>query len=906
MEKGEYIEKKLERLFRIWLCRISRLGAVLFIGLSFLDYVATPENFEIFFAYRVGAASILIIISVLSGRLISLTAQYVLAYSAIVTSAITIELMILKFGGHQSIYYTGMILVGISVFGFIPARFSFHVVSAIVIYLLYLIPILVADKITDFRIFFTANCFIISVFFAALGLRYFYHELLMNVLSVKDAPIIEGNSSGRRFNAFMERLPGLTFMKDKTGNLHANEYYKKLFGDLRVKKNAGIFPADTAKEPRSTVESVINEGQAIERIAGSAHEDGVRYRQDYKFPVMDENNNPIVITGVSMDIAESKRIEDQLRLVKMAVDSLGIGLTVKDMRGVIIYTNPAEARMHGYDVDELIGKDANILSMNELRKPASFENLQKFYMRESINIRKDGSTFPVRLVSIGVRDEKNIPIGVITMCEDIAELKRKEEVIKNFYQMNRDILEKSPYGIFVVNKEGGIDFANPAMLEMCGETYEEFIRLNIHELQEYKKLGVTDKIISLLDEGKPFYEGHVKFTSFYGKKTTIRNFSGISLGASNKRKALIFVEDITERVRVEEEYARLAVFVEAATEAIIITDTDGIIQYVNPAFERMTGYMKHEVLGQTPRILKSGRNDDEFYKTLWETIKRGEVWTGHFINKKKDGTLYEEDATITPVKGFNGEILNYLAVKRDVTEKIRLESIAQTVDFMNSIGYIFSGIRHEIGNPVNSVKLILRGLKDKWDGYSKETILEHLDLGITEIARVEYLLKSLKSFNMYESLGLENVQISSFIGKFLSLVENDFDKRGIAIKTIIHPQAEWIYADSRALNHVMLNILTNAADALEGREDPKISISIFKMKGRVIIRVVDNGCGIPENNQNNIFQPFFTTKASGTGLGLMIAKKMLAQMNGTIDITSQKDAGSIVDISIPEGRMSHV
>ena len=175
-----------------------------------------------------------------------------------------------------------------------------------------------------------------------------------------------------------------------------------------------------------------------------------------------------------------------------------------------------------------------------------------------------------------------------------------------------------------------------------------------------------------------------------------------------------------------------------------------------------------------------------------------------------------------------------------LARKLRLESIAQAVNTMNNIGFIFSGIRHEVGNPVNSIKMALSVLKQNIDSFSKDTVKEYADRMLSEILRMEYLLKAMKNFNMYETLELMDVNMTSFMDKFLSLVMNDFGKKGIRVGTDI-PETLWAYADPRALQQILLNVMTNASDALEGREDPTIKISVLKMGGMVNIRVEDNG-----------------------------------------------------------------
>jgi PAS domain S-box-containing protein len=350
------------------------------------------------------------------------------------------------------------------------------------------------------------------------------------------------------------------------------------------------------------------------------------------------------------------------------------------------------------------------------------------------------------------------------------------------------------------------------------------------------------------------------------------------------------------------ERMRLATAIEQSRESIIITDSDGIIEYVNPAFEVITGYKKDEAVGQRPtNLLKSGRQDNQFYREMWETIKNGNVWRGHFINKKKAGALFEEDAAISPVKNAEGKIINYVAIKRDVTEKKRLESIAEAANLMKNIGYVFSGIRHEIGNPINSLKMTLTVLNESLETFSGEKVQDFLKRSLHEVGRVEYLLKTLRNFNMFERPNVQSLRIDTFMEKFLSLVADDFKRKGINIETLSSPRAMEGLVDPRALHQVMLNLTTNSADALMDIENPQIGFSFRKLGEWIYIKVIDNGCGMSPEQKKDLFKPFFTSKVNGTGLGLVIVKKMLSKMNCTIDIESRENVGTTVTISIPEG-----
>ncbi len=488
----------------------------------------------------------------------------------------------------------------------------------------------------------------------------------------------------------------------------------------------------------------------------------------------------------------------------------------------------------------------------------------------------------------------------LVFIRDVTEKEKTQEQVRAAHRMNRAVLERSPYGIIVVNDTGAIDYVNPAMIAINAGTYEDISAINIYTFPAYGSLGIASSIRSAIEQGKDFFIGPVEYTSALGGKTTIRNFVGMPFDDNGARKALVFVEDVTEHKRIEAQNALLAATVESATDSVVITDSQGVIQYVNPAFEHMTGYSRAEVIGKTPRILKSGKHDETFYKTMWTTLKDGKVWRGVMVNKRADGSLYDEESTIFPVKNALGDILNFVASKRDITVKARLEAIAEAVNSMDNIGYVFAGIRHEIGNPVNSTKMALTVLHENLGTYSPETTRDYIERALTELSRVEYLLQSLRSFNMFESPKIEQVDINFFMDSFLSLVKKDFDQSGVELKAIIHPEVSSMAVDPRALQQVLLNIITNALDALVENEEPKVIFSIFRMSDCVRMQIVDNGRGMSPQQGKDLFKPFHTTKQKGTGLGLVIVKKMLTKMHCTIEISSESGAGTIVDIAVPE------
>lgn len=277
----------------------------------------------------------------------------------------------------------------------------------------------------------------------------------------------------------------------------------------------------------------------------------------------------------------------------------------------------------------------------------------------------------------------------------------------------------------------------------------------------------------------------------------------------------------------------------------------------------------------------------------------------------ESGTAADEEDHYVPVRIHDRHLLvqvlpvqeeqsSRIIMLSDVTEIRKMESVVEAANLTDKLGYIFSGIRHEIGNPVNSIKVALNVLQKNLDLYDRETIAEFIDRSLMEVARIEYLLKALKNYSLFECPDIQMIQIDAFIDNFVPLVRDEFERRKVELRVMCAVDTGCAMADPRALHHVLLNLLTNAADAVENRPDGKVIVSAMKSGPWVEIKVDDNGRGISEADQKNLFRPFFTSKQNGTGLGLVIVRKMLRMMNGRINITSYKNCGATVTVAIPK------
>ena len=285
---------------------------------------------------------------------------------------------------------------------------------------------------------------------------------------------------------------------------------------------------------------------------------------------------------------------------------------------------------------------------------------------------------------------------------DIAEHKQMQKRLGESERKARAIFDLSFGFIGLLTPDGSLVEANRSALDFAGVQLSDVVGKPFWETPWWAHS--TDEQEHIRSAVRTATSGElVRFETTHratdGTLHTI-DFSIKPLKDEAGRVVLLIPQgrDITDRKRAEEAHARLATAVEQAAEAIVITDTSGEILYVNPAFEKTAGYTRQEAVGQNPRILKSGKHDNAFYRQMWETLTQGKVWSGRIINKKKNGALYEEEMTISPIRDSAGKIINYVAVKRDVTQEVALEEQLRQVQKMESIGQLAGGVAHDFNN----------------------------------------------------------------------------------------------------------------------------------------------------------------------------------------------------------------
>jgi len=364
------------------------------------------------------------------------------------------------------------------------------------------------------------------------------------------------------------------------------------------------------------------------------------------------------------------------------------------------------------------------------------------------------------------------------------------------------------------------------------------------------------------------------------------------------------------RKQAEAELNRLMTAIEQTPESVVITDTEGRILYVNPVFERVTGYSRAEVIGQNPRLLKSNRQDSAFYRQLWGKISAGEVWRGRFINKKKDGTLFTEDAVIAPVRDEKGAVTNHIAIKRDISHELELEVQYRQTQKIDSIGRLAGGVAHDFNNILAVIcghtDLALAQLSPDAPLRSNlECIQESAD-------HAANLTRQLLAFGRGQVIEPRRINLNELIVNLNKMLRRLIGE-DIKLVTQTAPDLGQIKADPGQIEQVLLNLVVNARDAMPDGGTLTIrtdNVTLDEDYARshlispgdyVMVSVSDTGVGMTDEVKQHIFEPFFTTKeqGKGTGLGLATCFGIIQQSNGHIHSDSQVDKGTQFKIYLP-------
>lgn len=369
------------------------------------------------------------------------------------------------------------------------------------------------------------------------------------------------------------------------------------------------------------------------------------------------------------------------------------------------------------------------------------------------------------------------------------------------------------------------------------------------------------------------------------------------LAGTDRQYQVLIAKDITEQKKKDLDYLRFSNVIKHTINPIQITDAKGLMVYVNPAFERASGYAKADLIGKNPRVLNSGRHGREFWAKVWKYILSGNVWVGQVENRRKDGSPLHTELLISPIVDRGGKVVGFLGAHRDMTEQKMLEQQLVRSQKMESIGTLAAGIAHEVGNPLTSISSLVQVIQRTTNDESAKDKLELIKNQINRIARI---IRDLVDFSRPSTNVERLTDVNRIVRDALNIVQYGKKVKDIAFEVELTETLPPLMVVGDQLTQVFINILINAVDSFEGKPGT-IRVESGMNDGHVEIRVIDSGKGISKDDRDKIFEPFFTTKevGEGTGLGLWVSYGIVKNFRGDILVESNPGMGSTFTVVFP-------
>ncbi|MCK9209692.1 MAG: PAS domain S-box protein [Ignavibacteriaceae bacterium] len=623
-------------------------------------------------------------------------------------------------------------------------------------------------------------------------------------------------------------------------------------------------------------------------------------------------------------IDTKKKVEESERKFKAITNQSTEGIALVDNDGNYVFVNPAFCKMVGYSEEELL--NMTVFDLRAKTQPYGSFNESKstrLGLPVQVNLqRKDGTEFITEIIGSIVRiDDHDFVLGTV---RDITERQMMEEALRVSEERYRLIAENTADSIAVFDMDLNYTYLSPSVIKLLGYTPDELMALGIKKILtpnsiqliqqnyaeelELEKSGKTDPNRSRLilteqirkDGVKIWVEGTVSF---------IRNEDGKAIGI------LAISRDITERKHVEEELRKLSRAIEQSPAGVVITDLEGNIEYANPKALEISGYSLDELVGKNPRIFSSGNKPKEEYKELWTTIISGKEWRGEFQNKRKTGELYWVSALISPILTEHGEIISYLAVQEDITEKKKMISelitAKEKAEEMSRLKSNFlANMSHELRTPLNGIlgyaEVLSSSLNNPDNVQMSQTIY---DSG----KRLSDTLNLILDFSKAETEKIEifskNISVISVVNNVVKLFAEAAIKKNLLLETVITDENVYAKLDENLFERTINNLVSNA---IKFTNNGKITVEVGKETTQekdplrrvnwIYVKVKDTGIGIPEDKIDLIWEEFRQVSEGmgrsfeGTGLGLTLSKRIIELMNGIITVESKVGVGSIFTV----------
>jgi len=483
-------------------------------------------------------------------------------------------------------------------------------------------------------------------------------------------------------------------------------------------------------------------------------------------------------------------------------------------------------------------------------------------------------------------------MGLAAIWRDVTEETLSERHRESQLLQMADLVRDSIEGIVVLDARGIVLFANPAADAILGRPSQGAAGYSLG----YPAVGGEPTTITVRRDDGQFavVEMRAIETLWQGEPAFVVN-----------------LHDVTATRKAEAERERLNLAIEQCEEVVIVTDPAGTIEYANPVYEKITGYTVAESIGQNMSMHKSGEHGEALYAELWRTITSGRTWQGRIINRRKDGSLYPMAVSISPVRGRGGNVVNYVAVQRDVSHEQALEEQFHQAQKMESIGRLAGGVAHDF----NNVLSVILGYTEMALTSIQSTNAFYDDLQEVHKAgrRAAELTRQLLAFARKQAIAPVVLDLNATIAGMLKMLKRLIGE-DIDLQWRPHSEVPAIKIDPGQIDQILVNLAVNARDAIEGVGTLVIATDIAELDKTyceehpgftpgcyVVLTVSDNGKGMDKETEDHIFEPFFTTKAQGkgTGLGLATIYGIVKQNEGYINVYSEPGLGTAFRIYFP-------
>jgi PAS domain S-box-containing protein len=732
--------------------------------------------------------------------------------------------------------------------------------------------------------------------------------------------------------AFLASPDAISINKLKDGTfIEINEGFTKLTGhtknDVIGKSSLDVNLWAIGNDRKRFVRELTRHREVSDFEAEFLTKDGSKRTGLVSGKLMNVRNELWILT-ITRDITERKRAEEQLHLQKAYFQQLfesapeAIVLLRTDER--IIQVNREFTKFFGYMQEEAVDRQINDLIVPEMYKEEGLTLSRRvaqgsIISTESIRRRKDGTHVDVSILGRPVLVDGG-QIAIYAIYRDITDRKQVEEQLRESEERLRLALTGANMMSWELDlRTGKVTWSVDAETfyglkpnEFAG-TRDAFVQLIHPDDRSVVELSMNDSI----QQGKEFKsefrimwpDGTVHWHAAYGRAS--RDEQGRPVKVSG------IGADITDRKRSEETIQKLHHAVEQTDEVIFMTEPDGVITYVNPAFEKLYRYSREEVIGKTPRVLKSGGMSQDYYTQLWRDLLAGKSIRAEHINKTKDGKIVIVEASVNSIYDVKGRLTGFIAVQEDISdrkrneaERKRLEAQLLQTQKLESIGTLAGGIAHDFNNILGIILAYSSSLRNARLPFEK--VVSAADIINQAVERGAELVKQILTFARKTDVVYGLVNINVMIKELRKMLSETFP-RTISIATELGGDVPEITADATQVHQAILNICVNARDAmpaggmmvLRTKSGTRSEVSSYFPEATsaryVRVSIADTGSGMDENTRQRIFEPFFTTKAKGkgTGLGLSVVYGVVKNHNGFVRVDSEIGRGTTFHLYFP-------